>query len=787
MKKVIIYLLLLTVTFLSYSQGGFKQTIRGRVVDKASKMSLPGATVILLGSEPAIGTTTDGNGIFRISNVPVGRQGIVISFLGYKTVTIESLIVTSAKETVLEIELEENAVQMKEVTVLGFAHKEQPINKMAAVSARSFTIEETEKYAGSRGDVARMASNYAGVMGADDSRNDIIIRGNSPSGLLWRLDDVDIPNPNHFAENGTTGGPVGMLNNNMLMNSDFFTGAFPAEYGNALSGVFDLKLRDGNNEKHEFLFQTGFNGFEFGAEGPCNKNHKSSYLVDARYSTLELVSKFVDFGTAGVPKYKDISFKLNFPVNKGKITLFGVGGNSEIAMLDSKKTGNELYSSDGTNLYNRSSTGVIGVTYSRFLTNKTYVKFILSGLSSKGGSDIDTLDADYIPHNSIHHSYVENRVSAGIILNSKVSSRFNLKTGLTYDRMGFVLNTKVFKTDIHDYKWYLDSKENLLQGPGLVRGYVETSYHFTDQFTLNPGVQIMYFDLNKQASVEPRLGISWQLKENQKISLGYGLHSKIQTLYTYYYLTRMPDSTYEQTNKNMGFTKSNQVVLGYDWNISNDLRIKVETYYQHLFNVPVEQRSTSFSLLNTGAYWGPNTTDSLVNKGTGYNYGLELTLEKFFSKSYYYLFTCSLFDSKYKGSDGVLRNTAFNGKFVLNCLLGKEFPLGNRKVLAFDFKATYAGGIRYTPIDTLASRLKSDEVRFDNLAFTKQFPNFLKIDVKVGFRLNGRKVTQEWQFYVENVTDHKNFLNQVYNVKKREERTLYQLGFFPMVLYRINF
>ena len=772
---------------MGYSQNGFKQTIRGKVIDKASKMSLPGATVVLLGSEPPVGTTTDANGSFRLPNIPVGRQGVTVSYLGYKTVTIENLIVTSAKETVLEIELEENAVQIKEVTILGYAHKEQPINKMAAVSARSFTIEETEKYAGSRGDVARMASNYAGVMGADDSRNDIIIRGNSPSGLLWRLDDVDIPNPNHFAENGTTGGPVGMLNNNLLMNSDFLTGAFPAEYGNALSGVFDLKMRDGNNEKHEFLFQSGFNGFEIGAEGPLSKGHKSSYLINARYSTLELVSNFVNFGTAGVPKYKDISFKLNFPVNKGKITLFGVGGLSEIAMLDSKKTGNELYASDGENLYNKSSTGVIGGTYSRFLSNKTYIKLILSGLSTAGGTDIDTLDAVYNPHNSVHHSYIENRISSGLIVNSKISAKLNLKSGVTFDRMGFNLNTKVFKTDLNDYKWLMDSKKTIFDGPMLIRSYIESSYHFTDQFTINSGVQMMHFNLNNQTSVEPRLGVSWQFKENQKFSLGYGLESKIQTLYTYYYLTRLPDNSYVQTNKNMGFTKSNQVVLGYDVSLSKDLRLKLESYYQYLFNVPIEQRPTSFSILNTGAYWGTNTTDSLVNKGTGYNYGLELTLEKFFSKGYYYLFTCSLFDSKYKGSDGVLRNTAFNGQYVLNGLLGKEFQLGNRKVLALDFKATYAGGIRYTPIDTLGSRLKGDEVRFDNVAFSRQFPNFLKIDIKVGFRLNGRKVTQEWQVYVENVTNHKNFLGKTYNVKKHEERTLYQLGLFPMVLYRINF
>ena len=299
MPKIIFSLLfLVSISIISKAQHEFKQTIRGHVIDKASKMALPGASVALLGTDQSVGSATDENGYFRIPNVPIGRQGLKITFLGYKPSTIENLIISSGKETVLEIELEESAVQMKTIIVEASTRKDEAVNKMTTVSARSFTVEETEKYAGSRGDVARMASNFAGVMGADDSRNDIVIRGNSPSGLLWRLDDVDIPNPNHFAENGTTGGPVCMLNNNLLMNSDFLTGAFPAEYGNALSGVFDLKMRNGNNEKHEFLFQSGFNGFELGAEGPISKDHKSSYLINARYSTLELVSKFVDFGTA---------------------------------------------------------------------------------------------------------------------------------------------------------------------------------------------------------------------------------------------------------------------------------------------------------------------------------------------------------------------------------------------------------------------------------------------------------------------------------------------------------
>ena len=281
-------LLILFLLFLSgirataQQSSSMVQTIRGKVIDMESKVSLPGASVILQNSNPLVGTTTDIDGNFTLKNIPVGRQGIQVSYIGYKPATLANLIVNSAQEVVLEIGLTENVIQSKEVVITAGARKDEALNKMATVSARSFTVEETEKFAGSRGDVARMAMNYAGVAAANDQRNDIIIRGNSPSGLLWRLEDVDIPNPNHFAEGGTTGGPVGMLNNNVLQNSDFFTGAFPAEYGNAMSGVFDLKMRNGNSDHHEHLFQVGFNGFELGAEGPFNGKHKSSYLVNYR-------------------------------------------------------------------------------------------------------------------------------------------------------------------------------------------------------------------------------------------------------------------------------------------------------------------------------------------------------------------------------------------------------------------------------------------------------------------------------------------------------------------------
>lgn len=786
MRPLLLLIGLLIVTTNSEAQELF-QVIRGTITDKDSKLPLPGANIILLNANQTIGTTSDAQGKFRLEKIPVGRQSIQISFIGYKTRSIENIIVNSAKENVLEIELEELVTEFQEVTVIASKQKDQPLNKMASVSARAFTVEETEKYAGSRGDVARMAMNYAGVSAANDQRNDIIIRGNSPSGLLWRMEDVDIPNPNHFAENGTTGGPVGMLNNNLLLNSDFFTSAFPAEYGNALSGAFDLKMRNGNNEKYEYLFQSGFNGFELGAEGPFNRNHKSSFLANFRYSTLELVDNIIDIGTSGVPKYADFSYKLNFPLPKGRITVFGLAGKSQISMLDSKKDEQDLYTDEGQDLYNLSDMGTTGISYAHFLSTKTYIKFTVTGLYQSGGSKIDTLDIYKVPHRQINHEYSEFRASAGVMVSSKINNHVTLKSGINTDQMGFDLNSEVYKTADQDFRKVLSIKKPLNEGLTMVRAYSQVSYKINNRLSVNPGLHMLYFEQPGNYSFEPRVGITYNIGEKQRINAGYGYHSKIQALSTYFLLTRLDNGSFVETNNNIDFTKSHQMVIGYDANIGDNARVKVETYYQSLFDVPVEINPSSFSMLNTGAGWGIDAEDSLQNTGTGKNYGLELTFEKFFSKNYYYLVTVSLYESKYKGSDGIERNTAFNGNYVVNGLFGKEFKLGQRSVLTLDYKLSWAGGKRYTPIDIEKSRTDEETVYHEDKAYSKQFAPFFKTDIKFGFRLNGKKTSQEWQFFVENFTNHKNILMQSYSKSKDRVNNIYQLGVFPMVLYRIHF
>ena len=286
--------------------------------------------------------------------------------------------------------------------------------------------------------------------------------------------------------------------------------------------------------------------------------------------------------------------------------------------------------------------------------------------------------------------------------------------------------------------------------------------------------------------------MTFDLNTKNRFSFGYGLHSQMQPLNVYFLQTQLSDGSYVYNNKSLDFTKSHHFVLGYDLQPFKDWRMKVEAYYQYLFNVPVNTYSSSYSMLNTGASFKTDLEDSLTNTGTGRNYGLELTIEKFFSRGYYGLFTGSVYQSKYTASDGKERNTAFNGRYVFNLLSGKEWKLGKEKRNAFsaDLKITYAGGRYYTPIDLDASNMMHHEqLKGDEYAYTSTYPDYFRMDVKAGFTLNSRKkrLSQSISLDLQNVTNNKNVFSESYDDRMRSINTTYQLGFFPNFIYKIQF
>jgi len=776
------------------------QIVKGTITDMDSKQPLIGVNVILVDSDPFIGAVTDLDGKFRMEEVPVGRQTFMIKYIGYKTQTMSNVLVTAGKQVVLTIELEESVESLNEVVITADSDKDRPINEMAKVSARTFSLEEVTRFSGGRNDVARLATNFAGVSSANDSRNDIVVRGNSPTGLLWRVEGLPIATTNHFATLGTTGGPVSALNTNLLRTSDFLTGAFPAEYGNANAAVFDVKFRNGNTEEFEFTGQlSAFSGLEAMAEGPMGVNKGSSFLVSYRYGIASLAAT----GTSATPFYQDLSFKFNFGETKlGRFELFGMGGLSSIDFLGDEIDEDDLFADPSVDSYVENRLGMVGLNHTVLFKNKSYLKTTIGTTLMASYFDQD----NYVENTDVERKYrateasdEEMRYTFSSQYNRKFSPRFTLRAGTLVEvyHLNSLVRDRDMRVEIPDENGdgipdYFIEVRNIDDYSPLAQLYAQGEYKFTDNLSWTFGLHGQYFDLTEDAMVGPRTALSWQFKPNQRLSLAYGLHGQMAPLPILLFEEQTAPDVYERTNQNLDFIKSHHVVVGYDRKLGSNWRVKAETYIQSIFDAPVEQMASSYSVMNEGGDFVFDDRGSLVSEGTGMNYGLELTVEKFFSNNYYALGTVSLFDSNYEGSDGIERNTAFDNGYVVNFLFGKEFPIGKdkRNALTFDTKVTASGGRPYTPIDLEATRNNGGrEVLMEDMAFSERYSDYFRWDVKFGFRLNGKTGKVSHQFFVDlqNVTNRENIFVKRYNPVTDEINDVNQIGFFPDVMYRIQF
>jgi hypothetical protein len=802
MKNLMLTLLLLCFALFSNPKAQV-QVIKGTVLDKQAETPLFGATIELVG-ETVTGTTTDIDGNFRLEEVAIGRRALKVSYIGYESVTLPNVMVTAGKEVILRIGLEESIEQLQEVVVRASESvgKDKAQNEMATISARTFSMEEVNRFSGGRSDVARLAGNFAGVSTADDSRNDIVIRGNSPTGVLWRLEGIPIPNPNHFSTLGTTGGPVSALNPNLLRNSDFLTSAFPAEYGNALAGVFDLNFRSGNKDKYEFMAQVGaVSGLEAMAEGPLNKNHKGSFLVAGRYSFVSIASDLgLPIGTNASPDYQDIGFKVDFGNGPaGKFTLFGMGGRSDIAFLGNEVDEEDLFAAEDEDAFAKSLFGVIGLKHNYLIDNKTYARTIISASVTGNEYDEDRYFNLNQPNEQklriVEGDNLVRRYSINSYINKKFNARLTARAGVLVERFQYdiELNDREDRPDLDDDglpDWV--TIYDFGEGSTMLQAYAQSQYKISRKWVLNTGLHLQYLTLNNTFAAEPRAALNWNFHPTQSLNIGYGMHHQEQPLPVLLLEEPIDGGAIELSNKDLGFTRSHHFVLGYDWKFAKNWRAKLETYYQRIENVPIEPTPSSFSLLNAGAdFVFPDNRYGLVNEGTGYNTGVELTIEKFFSQGFYSLITASVFDSKYTGSDGVERNTAFNNQYVLNMLAGKEFKVGKNKRNAFtlDTKVTFAGGRPYTPVDLEASRAVGTEVLLEEQAFSEHFDPYFRWDLKMGFQINSKTAKLSHQFYldIQNVTNNDNVFARRYNRVTNEVNEVNQIGFFPDFMYRIQF
>jgi CarboxypepD_reg-like domain len=811
MKKLFLTTLVIALFAIQAFSQNLTQTVRGTIVDVDSKLPLIGATFVILGTDPLIGTATDENGEFRLEKIRIGRIAVKITYLGYETKTISDIVVNSGKEVVLDISMQESVLKMDEVVVKAYKKKGEAINDMSQLSTHSITLEETKRFTGGMDDPARVVSSFAGVASTPDGSSDIIVRGNSPKYMQWRLDGAEISSPYHMDDQNASFGALTALNNNLLATSDFYTGAFSSEYGDVISCVYDVKLRSGNNEKFEATGGIGLMGTELTLEGPFKKGYAGSYLINYRYSTISLIK---DLGLVDVPggvNYQDATFKVVLPTKRtGTFSFYGLGGLSGVSMENMGPTGlatpgrtitNALTSRD---FYKANYLANLGMNYILSLNKKSFVKTSLNYSGTGANDDIYETDTIKTYNNEgeligdsissrmhmIQSRIVNSAIRGAITLSYKIDTKNKIQIGTKYTQYNFNYNQNIYSNEVASVININDFKNNL----STINNFISWKHSFNEKIIIVAGLHNMNILSNNICTLEPRLSVNWNINKTNSVHAGYGMHSTTESVHNYFTKIPQDDGGYIEPNKNLGLLKAHHYVLGYEKRFTENLVGKIEVYYQDLYNLPVENNDTSYyATINEGIDY---KYVELVNKGSGKNYGVEISIERFFDKNFYFLLNSSLFDSKYKSLEGVWRNTRYNNKYIVNILFGKEFKnLGKKQnqTLALNTKIFFEGGQRYIPLirdaqGNVAVEPENDRYFDYSKAYNDKFDNIFLLNLSVSYKFNKPRATHEIFLDLMNLTNGQARMAEYYDVSKPGKvGYITQFGFFPNLMYRVYF
>ncbi len=755
------------------------QTIRGKVMDSFNEKPIEGASILIVGTQK--GTKTAENGTFAFDKMPVGRYQLQVSSVGYETQLITEFLLESGKELIVEISLLASTRQLAEAVI-----KVPSSNLSGAVtSIQNITTEQIFRYPGTYLDPARLVTAYAGVANSNDQANGIVVRGNSPNGIQWRLEGVEIVNPNHLSNAGTfsdritqNSGGVNILSAQLLGNMNFLTGAFPAEYGNALAGVMDMRLRKGNNQKHEFTAQAGLIGIDVAAEGPLAKKRNgspsaASYLINYRYSFTGLLGLLgVTFGGESI-KFQDLAFNLNFPTKKaGTFMLYGMGGISSNVFAAVRDTAQWKVQKDGFDINFKNRMGAVGMTHSINLGKKVLWRTVVAVSGLKNSREGFVLSKVTLQRFLIQtDSSLKNRISFSTNVNFKINDQNIIKVGLLathqFDRL---------------YSRSSD-KKSAGQAEGLlIQPYFNWQFSVSPRLTTNVGLHYLNYTFNQTKSLEPRLSAQYQASDNQSISFAYGLHSQLQ----------QPEIYFAQANLNgnylgnarLEFTKSHHYVLSHRYALKRGSYFKTELYYQRIFNIPGIQLNPTFSTLNLVEDF---TTEPLENLGKGENYGIELTYQQYLNNGFYALSNATFYNATYTNLDGVKRNSRYNGKYIFNLTLGKEWERSKNRLLGTSIRVVWLGGFYERAINEQAS-IDNRRLIYQNAdAFTVKQPDYFRPDFRIYLKKSKSKYSRTLALDIQNVASYKNTSYSYYDILQRKIIRQYQLGLIPILSYRWEF
>lgn len=734
------------------------------IIDNELKQPVPFASILFTNAEHQFSAITDDNGQATLK-VALGTYKVIVQHLSFQTYTREGVVIGEGFGN-LNIKLTPAASQLDDVVITARKDDQNVDNPFSTVSAHHVTVEQLETQPASFKDVARLVTNYAGVNGGGgDERNEIVVRGNSSRGVAWYIEELPVPSPNHFSSEGGSGGAVNMVSANNLASAELFTGAFPAIYNNALSGVFDLRTRAGSMTDHKYGFEVSVLGVDARAEGYFKKD-KSSYNLNYRYSTLSLIEKVgIDIKGLIAPFYHDLNYKLQFNVSpQTQVAVFGVNGFSSYDKeYHSEINGEEVLIKKKTESYSMCMNG-FSVThhFNENLTYKSIHAYVATYYYVNDDRLNDSLTAFYNAVDTKHsYQYIK---SHDYLLYHK--GRFTLQTGLVSNVYQYNLHLEddtepdlISNTPIDTTALFVGSKNFTFDA----QYYVSAKVNIGTKTLVTGGINTMYHALTNNWSSDPRLGVKYFINNKHTLAYAFGVHTHYEA--TSVYLVKLNDyvDPVYQPNDHLGPSHAFHHVLSYGYRPSDYTTIGVETYFQYLYQVPVGTGDESYfsTLTKTDGI----TRSKLANNGIGRNYGIEVSVEQFLPRRILISANGTVYDAKYRANDGQLHDSPYNGRFAFKLMSGKEFLFGenDKHKLTVGGKLSLSGGSRYTPLDVDASAVYGKPVKDKNRLFSNQTPMNYRIDLGIHYQLTAAKYTMKLKLDIQNVTNRETIDNIDYD------------------------
>lgn len=747
---------LVMVSMLLYGQTNPAGTLEGVVLDAATNTPLIGVNVVVM--HTPLGAITDLEGKFSIGNIPVGNYSVQFRLIGYASSIKTDIIIRPQRITVVRAELNESVIESEQVTVTAGYFRQQDIQAMHSVG---FSREEIRRAPGSGGDVSRIIMSLPSLAKVNDQSNSLIVRGGSPLENAFYIDGIEIPNINHFPTQGATGGPIGMINVDLIDEVNFHTGAFSPVYGDKLSSILDIRFREGNRNEFDAQADLNIAGFGGVAEGPLGE--MGSYLVSARRSYLEYVMRMFDVGTTVAPSYGDVQGKVVIDLSPShKLNFIGLYGDDHNNPDRKAAVENDMLAYGNQDIYQSAAGIVWRALWGANATSTTTI-----------GTLSSTFNEDFFETNSgsllVKNRSTEAAVNFRTVNLIKFSSVHSVEFGIEGKRL--------MNSYDNFYGAFSNAVGDSTPAAAMINqitahaigGFASYIVHPFSAVTFSIGSRLDYFSLNDRTVVSPRVSLAYQLDDITSLTISSGM-----------YYQHLPLLLISQNNANRSLRDPYAVhyVVGIDRLLTDDTRLSVEIYMKEYYDLPVDPADPSLFLVDEVLYrygffmnHGP-----LTNSGKARTRGIEVTVQKKLAEDFYGLASATYFRSTYKGADDVWRNRIFDNQIIVSAEGGYK----PNNEWEFSARWIYAGGTPYTPFDLDRSQELQRAVFNPRRINDARYPEYHSMNVRFDKRFHFSSSNLVLYVSAWNVYDRKNVASYFWNEAENKQGTIYQWNLLPI-------